>query len=94
MNRLLKYLRLYFGMSLILSILGCSGIVVSVAVSFDGYTAYPIFEQKPYFFVVLQFIAQMISSIKVLFGALIVSLIGFFIVLHFRRLYGMLRRMV
>ena len=84
MNRLLKYLRLYFGISLILSILGC----------IDGYTAYPIFEQKPYFFVVLQFIAQMISSIKVLFGALIVSLIGFFIVLHFRRLYGMLRRMV
>ena len=68
--------------------------MVSVAVSFDGYTAYPIFEQKPHFFVVLQFIAQMISSIKVLFGALIVSLIGFFIVLHFRRLYGMLRRMV
>ena len=94
MNRLLKYLRLYFGISLILSILGCIVIVLAVAVSFDGYTAYSIFEQKPYFFVVLQFIAQMISSSKVIFGALIVSLIGFFIVLHFRRLYGMLRRII
>ena len=94
MNRLLKYLKLYFGISFILLILGCIIIVISISMSFDGYTAYSIFEQKPYFFVVLQFIAQMISSIKVIFGALIVSLIGFFIVLHFRRLYGMLRRMV
>ena len=94
MNRLLKYLRLYFGISLILLMFGCISIVMSIPMSFDGYTAYPIFEQKPYFFVVLQFIAQMISSIKVIFGALIVSLIGFFIVLHFRRLYGMLRRMI
>ena len=94
MNRLLKYLRLYFGISLILSMFGCIIIVISISMSFDGYTAYSIFEQKPYFFGVLQFIAQMLSSIKVIFGALTVSLIGFFIVLHFRRLYGMLRRII
>ena len=94
MNRLLKYLRLYFGISLILSMFGCIIIVISISMSFDGYTAYPIFEQKPYFFVVLQFIAQMISSIKVVFGTVTVSLIGFFIAIHFRRLYGTLREMV
>lgn len=94
MKFLLKYFKLYFGISLVFVMLGVIVIVMSAVADFHEYTAYPIFKQQPYFLVILQFIAQTTSSLKTMFGSLTICLIGLFIAVHFRRLYGKLREMV
>ena len=94
MKVLLKYFRLYFGISLVLVMLGVIVIGMSAVADFHEYAAYPIFEQQPYFLVILQFIAQTMSSLKAMFGSLTACLIGLFIAVHFRRLYGKLREMI
>ena len=88
MKFLLKYFRLYFEISLVLVMLGVIVIGMSAVADFHEYTAYPIFEQQPYFLVILQVIAQ------TMFGSLTACLIGLFIAVHFRRLYGKLREMI
>ena len=70
MQFLLKYFRLYFKISLVLVMLGVIVIGMSAVADFHEYTAYPIFEQQPYFLVILQFIAQTMSSLKAMFGSL------------------------